>query len=122
MKHSTLSTQVATELRTLAEQAVEMARRAGANDAEAVAFECDEIRERVGALKSSSIACPGVSAMCHSSGIKGSKRSRNTLASPVAPAMITVRFGMPVLRCNPPIKVSMIAARRKTATARRRMA
>lgn len=47
MKHSTLSTQVATELRTLAEQAVEMARRAGANDAEAVAFEGDEFSVHV---------------------------------------------------------------------------
>ncbi len=38
---------VATELRTLAEQAVEMARRAGANDAEAVAFEGDEFSVHV---------------------------------------------------------------------------
>ena len=37
-----MSTAVATELRTLAEQAVEMARREGATDAEAVAFEGDE--------------------------------------------------------------------------------
>jgi PmbA protein len=42
-----MSTQTATELRTLAEQAVEMARRAGATDAEAVAFEGDEFSVHV---------------------------------------------------------------------------
>lgn len=42
-----MSTQVATELRALAEQAVEMARRAGATDAEAVAFEGDEFSVHV---------------------------------------------------------------------------
>jgi PmbA protein len=42
MKHGAMSTHVASELMTLAEQAVEMARRAGASDAEAVAFEGDE--------------------------------------------------------------------------------
>ncbi len=38
---------VATELKPLAEQAVEMARRAGATDAEAVAFEGDEFSVHV---------------------------------------------------------------------------
>src|ERR1700744_3914364 len=42
-----MSTQAATELRTLAEQAVEMARRAGAMDAEAVAAEADEFSVHV---------------------------------------------------------------------------
>lgn len=42
-----MSTQVAAELRTLAEQAVEMARRTGASDAEAVAFEGDEFSVHV---------------------------------------------------------------------------
>jgi PmbA protein len=47
MKHGAMSTHVASELRTLAEQAVEMARRAGASDAEAVAFEADEFSVHV---------------------------------------------------------------------------
>jgi PmbA protein len=42
-----MSTAIATELRTLAEQAVEMARRAGATDAEAVAAEGDEFSVHV---------------------------------------------------------------------------
>ena len=42
-----MSTQTGTELRRLAEQAVEMARRAGATDAEAVAFEGDEFSVHV---------------------------------------------------------------------------
>jgi PmbA protein len=42
-----MSAQIATELRTLAEQAVVMARRAGATDAEAVAFEGDEFSVHV---------------------------------------------------------------------------
>jgi PmbA protein len=42
-----MSVETATELRTLAEQAVEMAKRAGANDAEAVAFEGDEFSVHV---------------------------------------------------------------------------
>ena len=42
-----MSTSVATDLKTLAEQAVEMARRAGASDAEAVAFEGDEFSVHV---------------------------------------------------------------------------
>jgi PmbA protein len=42
-----MSTEVATGLRRLAEQAVEMARRAGATDAEAVAFEGDEFSVHV---------------------------------------------------------------------------
>lgn len=42
-----MSTSVAMDLRTLAEQAVEMARRAGASDAEAVAFEGDEFSVHV---------------------------------------------------------------------------
>jgi len=42
-----MSTHLATELMALAEQAVEMARRAGATDAEAVAFEGDEFSVHV---------------------------------------------------------------------------
>ena len=42
-----MSTQIGTELRRLTEQAVEMARRAGATDAEAVAFEGDEFSVHV---------------------------------------------------------------------------
>jgi PmbA protein len=42
-----MSTQTATELRTLAEQAVKMARRSGATNAEAVAFEGDEFSVQV---------------------------------------------------------------------------
>jgi PmbA protein len=42
-----MSTQAPTELRTLAEQAVEMARRGGATDAEAVAYEGDEFSVHV---------------------------------------------------------------------------
>ena len=42
-----MSTQTTMELRTLAGQAVEMARRAGASDAEAVAFEGDEFSVHV---------------------------------------------------------------------------
>ena len=42
-----MSIETATELRTLAEHAVEMARRAGAGDAEAVAFEGDEFSVHV---------------------------------------------------------------------------
>jgi len=42
-----MTMQVATELRALAEQAVEMAQRAGATDAEAVAFEGDEFAVHV---------------------------------------------------------------------------
>jgi PmbA protein len=47
MKHDTMSVAAATDLRTLAEQAVEMARRAGATDAEAVAAEGDEFSVHV---------------------------------------------------------------------------
>jgi PmbA protein len=47
MTRDTIRTGVAAELRTLAEQAVEMARRAGATIAEAVAFEGDEFSVHV---------------------------------------------------------------------------
>ncbi len=47
MKSDATSVELSADLRTLAEQAIEMARRAGASDAEAVAFEGDEFSVHV---------------------------------------------------------------------------